>query len=336
MTDELPTNTESYSGADLAAAANADELIAVDIGNARIKVGRFERRRIHAPNQGGTEPTAALPEPDATLPLDGRRPAFDRLAQWLDSPELVSADGLGRPAGSKASPASRQRTRAWWVASVNRPTTARLLDWLHEQRPRDRVVLLSSADLPLKVQGPRADMVGVDRLIDAVAANALRTPGRPAVVVDVGTAITVDYLDDEGAFRGGAILPGIAMSARALHEFTDLLPLIEMSELSSPPKPVGSTTEDAMRAGLFWLAVGAIRELTRRGAIDGPSEASPDDQTRGAAQTEIFLSGGAGAAVADLLGQQARHVPHLTLGGIALTARTAPHLEQAARGERAI
>ena len=46
----------------------------------------------------------------------------------------------------------------------------------------------------------------------------------------------------DGSFRGGAILPGIGMSARALHEFTDLLPLIEMHALAEPPPPVGDAT----------------------------------------------------------------------------------------------
>ncbi len=150
-------------------------------------------------------------------------------------------------------------------------------------------------------------MVGVDRLLDALAANALRGPGRPAVVVDVGTAITVDLLSAEGAFLGGAILPGIAMSARALHEFTDLLPLVDVSELAAPPPPLGEETVAAMRAGLFWGAVGAVRQLI--------------DQLAGDTRPQVILTGGAGPAVAELLGPSAQLVPHLTLAGIALAAR---------------
>jgi type III pantothenate kinase len=104
-------------------------------------------------------------------------------------------------------------------------------------------------------------MVGIDRLLDAVAANRLRHPAAPAVVVDVGTAITVDLVAADGSFQGGAILPGIAMSARALHAFTDLLPLVDVRELSSPPPPLGTSTVAALQSGLFWGAVGAIRQL---------------------------------------------------------------------------
>jgi type III pantothenate kinase len=250
-------------------------IIAVDIGNNRIKLGRFE-----VPVGG------RLPLPTHTLHVAGNAESLDAIAAWLaDAP----------PGGS------------WWIGSVNRPATTRLVNWLRLQR-QCHVTLLAAGDLPLRVELARPDMVGVDRLLDAVAANALRDPRRPAVIVDVGSAITVDLLSADGVFRGGAIAPGIAMSARALHEFTDLLPRIEMAELESPPEPLGASTADAMCSGLFWGAVGTIRELIARisGDLAGPPQ--------------VFLTGGASPAVASLLGAETQHVPHLTLAGIALTA----------------
>ncbi|MGA2257264.1 MAG: type III pantothenate kinase [Thermoguttaceae bacterium] len=153
---------------------------------------------------------------------------------------------------------------------------------------------------------PRPDMVGVDRLLDGLAANRLRTPGRPAVVVDVGSAITVDLVDADGDFLGGAILPGIAMSARALHEFTDLLPRIDMAELAEAPSALGTATIAAMRSGLFWGAVGAVRQLV--------------EQLTGNSHAEVFVTGGAGPVVVQLMGSAAQYIPHLTLAGIALAA----------------
>ena len=173
-------------------------------------------------------------------------------------------------------------------------------------------MLLTSGDLPLVVKLPRPDMVGVDRLLDGLAANRLRRPGRPAVVVDVGSAITVDLLDAQGAFLGGAILPGIAMSARALHEFTDLLPRIDAAELAEPPLALGTATIAAMRSGLFWGAVGAVRQLVEQ-LTGGHHLPMVGD-------AEIFLTGGAGPVVAQLMGTAAQYVPHLTLAGIALAA----------------
>jgi type III pantothenate kinase len=218
------------------------------------------------------------------LQLDGRQPEMEQLADWVSS--LAHGHTV------------------WAIGSVNRSTTTRLLDFLAEHHREDRIHLLSSGDLPLVVRLPQPDRVGVDRLLDAVAANVLRRPNRPAVVVDVGTAITVDLVDAEGVFRGGAILPGIGMSARAMHEFTDLLPRFELRDLGTPPPPIGTSTEQAIHSGLFWMAVGAIRELAGR-MVDDPTTA-PD----------IFISGGAGVAVADLLGDATQYVPHLTLSGI--------------------
>ena len=253
-------------------------VVAVDVGNARVKLGLF-------PGEEG-EP---LPEPAAILALDGRRPQWSRIGAWLKE--------------------CSQSQVAWWIGSVNRPATTRMLDWIREHRPADPTTMLSAGDLPLVVELERPDMVGVDRLLDAVAANHLRQRNRPAVVVDVGTAITVDLVSAGGAFRGGAILPGIEMSARAMHEFTDLLPLIEMSELSTPPPALGTVTVEAIRSGLFWGAVGAIGRLI--------------EQLAGGDDPQVFLTGGAGPAVAELLGRPARAVPHLTLAGIALASNSA-------------
>jgi type III pantothenate kinase len=259
-------------------------LVAVDIGNARTKLGSFR-----------SWADGAWPTPDRTLQIENAAGPFDSLEAWL---EMLDT-----------------RPVSWWIGSVNRQAETRLVDWLHNHRPDDAVTLLAACDLPLRVELARPDRVGVDRLLDAVAANRLRAPGRPAIVVDAGTAITVDLVSAEGVFRGGAILPGIGMSARALHEFTDRLPLVETSELADRPTAVGTSTEQAIASGLFWGAVGAIRELIRQ------MTASPSpDNVAAACEPDVFLTGG-GAAVADLLGRSARSVPELTLAGIALTAR---------------
>jgi type III pantothenate kinase len=269
-------------------------LIAIDVGNSRIKLGLFVQ-----------SVAAGLPEPQATLHLTGRLPEFDRLNAWLAALVVppghhVSMVGGMPPKGGTTSAAPLR----WHIGSVNRPAASRLIDWLRDHRPDDEIMLLTSGDLPLAVKLPRPDMVGVDRLLDGLAANRLRTPGRPAVVVDVGSAVTVDLVDADGAFRGGAILPGIAMSARALHEFTDLLPQIDMAELAEPPPALGTATVAAMRSGLFWGAVGAVRQLVERLTSNRDAE--------------VFLTGGAGPIVAQLMGSSARYVPHLTLAGIAL------------------
>jgi type III pantothenate kinase len=200
-------------------------------------------------------------------------------------------------------------TVGWWVGSVQRTVTSQLVTWLRDQQAA-RIALLAAGDLPLVVSLPRPDMVGIDRLLNAVGANRLRSPHTPAVVVDLGTAITVDLVGARGDFLGGAILPGIGTSARALYEFTDLLPLLDMHALAEPPPPLGTATTEALRSGLYWGAVGGVRELITR--LGQQVKSTP----------QIFLTGGTAPAVAGLLSQDAIYVPHLTLAGIALTAET--------------
>lgn len=290
-------------------------IVAVDIGNARIKLGWFDppdtaaligrrpetradqARPLPEAHNSSPEPTGVLPVPQRTWTIDGTRPEFEPPADWLGTDALLGV--------------------TWWIGSVNRRSTTVLLDWLRAARPQDRIVLLGSSDLPLTCRLPEPDRIGVDRLLDAVAANALRPPGCPAVVVDVGTAITVDLVGPEGTYCGGAIVPGIAMSARALHQFTDLLPLVDMNELHRPPPAVGTSTVGAIHSGLYWCVVGTIRELVARMT----SELQLSSEGEEAVVPQVYLTGGAGAAVAGLLGPGARLVPHLTLAGIALTAR---------------
>ena len=251
-------------------------LVAVDIGNSRIKVGWFD-----------TVGVEVLPQPTDAIELPADPSVDGLLAAWLAGRALERA--------------------AWVVASVNRPAAARLVASLAQWDGPSDVRQLTYEDLPLRIALPAPERVGVDRLLAAVAVNQLRDPTRPAVALDVGSAITVDWITPEGVFAGGAILPGIAMSARALHEQTDLLSWEKHAELAANPPALGTSTAAAIESGLYWGAVGAMRELVVRLS----AEQSDDPQ--------LFLTGGAAPAVADLLAADARYVPHLVLGGIATT-----------------
>ncbi len=257
--------------------SSAPLLMAVDVGNSRIKFGDFEHPL--------DEPVPA-PQSAFALPHD-----------WTDADLLAL---LPR------SPSEY----AWWISSVNRPAEARLVEWLRARQvaqPR----LLEPADLPLKVDVALPEAVGMDRLVDAVAANALRARDTGAIIIDFGSAITVDLVTSRGSFAGGSILPGVGTSARALHEFTDMLPLIEVSEA---PPALGTCTEEAMRSGLFWGAVGAVRELVSQ-------------LIREHGEAQVFLTGGGAPPYAAVLAADDQHpaqyVPQLTLSGIALAALAA-------------
>jgi type III pantothenate kinase len=115
--------------------------------------------------------------------------------------------------------------------------------------------------MSLAVESP--EKVGIDRICSAAA--AYEVIGRACVVASFGTAITIDCVNDEGTFMGGAILPGLALQARALHEGTAALPLVK---IESTTEVYGSNTESAIRNGVLVGAVGALREITERYATE--------------------------------------------------------------------
>ncbi|HEY3393251.1 MAG TPA: type III pantothenate kinase [Lacipirellulaceae bacterium] len=269
-------------------------LLAVDIGNSRIKLGLFS----------GDASTAPLPVPMQTLelPLENRDGDFDAppLEAWCE--------------------ANLKGDATWWISSVHSGAAVRWLgavrriakqqDYNWSLRP------IANDNVPMTIEVDFPERVGTDRLMAAIAANRLRRADRAAIIIDLGTAIKVDVVTRAGAFAGGAILPGLAMSARALEEQTDTLPRVAVDQWRAPPPALGKSTEPAIEAGLFWGAVGAIRELVEHYANEfGPS---PD----------LFASGGASQLVAGVLSQRhglrVVHVPHLVLGGIALLGSESP------------
>lgn len=165
--------------------------------------------------------------------------------------------------------------------------------------------LTDNASVPIEILIDEPSKVGVDRLLNGVAVNAFRQDGHSAVIVDSGTAVTVDFVDETGAFRGGAILPGLRLSARALHEYTTTLPHVDIGVLGPiAVEPIGLNTESAILSGIHFGHIGAVKELVRRMSGD---------------KTDIVLTGGA----APLLRREfpsARLDRSLSLQGLAITA----------------
>ena len=187
------------------------------------------------------------------------------------------------------------------VSGSNASLIRRLCDqWPTDLFPEPQLVT-NAKKLPIKIDVDFPEQVGLDRVLNSVASNCLRNSERPAIVIDSGTATTVDLVTADGAFAGGAILPGMELSARALHQYTDLLPLVDVQELDvESVLPPGKNTVDAIQNGILLGHVGAIRELVSRMAdrIDG----SP----------ELFITGGAGRLLAPLV-PEATLVPYMSL-----------------------
>lgn len=111
----------------------------------------------------------------------------------------------------------------------------------------EALALDADTPLPIEIAYHTPETLGRDRVAAAVGA-ATRFAGRTGLVIDLGTAITVDLVTAEGCFAGGMISPGLESRFRALHDYTQALPLCEPSddELS-----VGRTTREAIEQGVM-------------------------------------------------------------------------------------
>ena len=125
------------------------------------------------------------------------------------------------------------------------------------------LVVGQEVPLPSRVAVREPTRVGVDRV--CAAAAAFERTGHACTIVDFGTAITVDLVDDEGTFVGGAILPGPALQAKALADGTAALPQVE---LSSPEQAIGRDTTEAICSGILNGVAGAVRGLVEQYATE--------------------------------------------------------------------
>ncbi|CAN5909534.1 type III pantothenate kinase [soil metagenome] len=243
----------------------------IDLGNSRLKWGLAGR--------------------DGSIPGAVATPTDDPAA-W--SAALQQLDPKGQ-------------AHAWAVSSVNPPVAERLADFLRQQGADDVQWFRSAADVPIRNRLEHAETAGADRALAVLAAVPRAPSNRPGQVVSCGTAITVERIDRDGLWLGGAIAPGLALVAGALQRGTAQLPMVTIDEGASPPPPSGPSTASAMAAGIFWGTLGAIRELVQRGS-EGP------DSWR------IWTGGDASWLAPQLDGPQAWIVPDLVLLGLARAA----------------
>lgn len=261
--------------------AESAPVLAVNVGNTRVSF---------APLMGGKTPTGAK-----SAPVDAIEEAARECAAALA--------GLGADAVAV-------------IASVNDPAAERIERALAEVTGDDGVVRFGrDIEIPIRhtLDAAGEKTVGQDRLLTALA--AYETAGQACVVIDAGTAITVDFVDGEGVFHGGAIAPGARMMLDALASRTASLPAVALEvpvalqDEAAPP--FGKNTPDAMRTGVIAAARGLVRDLTDRYA------------TFYGAYPQVIATGG-DAALLFSGDELVEHiVPDLTLIGIGAAWREA-------------
>ncbi len=147
------------------------------------------------------------------------------------------------------------------VASVTPPVLGTFAALVMKVTGRPPLVAGRDFPIPIEIDVEEPAKVGVDRLLGALA--AWRRCERACIVVDAGTAVTVDAVSGEGVFLGGAIFPGPGLMARSLAEGTAQLPLVQPDRLSMPPHAIGRDTEQAIRSGIMQALSGGLVGLVR-------------------------------------------------------------------------
>jgi type III pantothenate kinase len=219
------------------------------------------------------------PEPSPNLPHDATPPDFDPasfvavavgntrtragvVSKWtLHDPAPIEHTDINAAARDLAALADKAAARDFVLSSVNPPVALPLADALaalgYEVHPfgRDMVV-------PIQHALDDASTVGQDRLLCALGAYSKAR--QACVIVDAGTAITVDFIDGSGVFQGGVIAPGLRMMLNALHQHTAALPEVELVRPDPARGPFGKDTKHAMLLGVRCAALGLVRYVTER------------------------------------------------------------------------
>jgi type III pantothenate kinase len=133
------------------------------------------------------------------------------------------------------------------ITSTILSTTRKIEDeWIRFLKSKARFLLLDeNTKLPIVNKYETPQTLGKDRIAAAVAANYL-FPDSHCIIIDAGTCITTDFIDKEGNYLGGNIIPGINMRLKAMHEFTSKLPLVKAEFNKSL---FGKNTKDAIQNG---------------------------------------------------------------------------------------
>lgn len=200
--------------------------IVVDVGNSRMKWGRCENGRVAE--------MVSLPH--------------DSTVEWKRQAEAWSVDELTR----------------WTVAGVAPQSLHRFNSWLSARGVTPKIITSelfeNGGPTELASAVEEISRIGVDRLLTSLAAYSCSPPSSSVAVINVGTAMTIDFVTRVGIHVGGVILPGPQLMTRSLNAHTAKLPLIEID----PVLPVsiwGKNTEEAIELGIANAILGAADQL---------------------------------------------------------------------------
>jgi len=216
--------------------ANVVMLLAIDVGNTNIVLGVFD---------------------GATLVQSWR---LQTLRERTSDELGLLVDGL-----FAHNRIERVQIRGIILGSVVPPLTSTIREMVQRYFGVTPLVVEPGVNTVMPILYKNPAEVGADRIVNAVAAyekfGKASRPPRPLIVLDFGTATTFDAVSAKGEYLGGAICPGVQISADALFQRAARLPRIDVRK---PSSVVGQTTVGAMESGLFYGYVGMVEGLVRR------------------------------------------------------------------------
>ncbi|HEX9020024.1 MAG TPA: type III pantothenate kinase [Nitrospirota bacterium] len=247
-------------------------LLAIDIGNTNVVLGVFEKEKLVENWRVGTN-TQITPDEYAMIFKD-----------------LFGFAGLefGQITGVI-------------ISSVVPPLLPVMVEMSHKYFKIGPMIVTHEIKTGITIRYDNPKEVGADRIVNAAA--AYKRYGGPLIIVDFGTATTFCAVTKRGEYLGGAICPGIKISAEALFQRASKLPRVE---LTKPPRVIGADTVSAMQAGIIYGYAGLVDGIVAR----MKKELSPD--------AKVVATGG----LAELVAPETKTIeevkPHLTLEGLRL------------------
>ncbi|HEY2958909.1 MAG TPA: type III pantothenate kinase [Actinomycetota bacterium] len=248
-------------------------LLAIDVGNTEITIGVFDGDKLAYHWRAAT--VADRTADEHALMLSG----------------FLAHEGLAFP-GSLSGVI---------VSSVVPRLSQALREMVHRYCPFEPVMVEPGVRTGMSILTDNPREVGADRVVNAVA--AYERFGGPTVVVDFGTATTVDAVSARGELLGSAIAPGIQISMNALAEHTAQLRRVE---LARPRSVIGKNTVESLQAGVVFGFAGQVDGLVRRMVAELGGQAT------------VVATGGLAGEVLDASETVQHHEPWLTLYGLRL------------------
>jgi len=189
------------------------------------------------------------------------------------------------------------------VCSVVPTTTDAMAEGLMSATGTAPVIVGPESPLPVTLDVEEPHSVGADRVVNTLAASKLF--GLDTIVVDFGTATTIDCVTADGTFLGGVIAPGLLTSAENLVRRAAKL---SATELTPPARAIGRRTDECLKAGLLFGTADAVDGMVRRIKAEWPRAGVP----------KVVATGGLAALIAKLSAEIEEVHPDLTLCGLRL------------------